>query len=197
MKSFLSKSIMFCMFTFCMFVGISYADYIDFEGYIIGFNDVPIDKTVKMSFTIYDSLGKNQWEVQKFVTVKNGKFHTELGKMKKLNNTFLDGNYFIGVSVRINNDYQELPTRYKLSKQVSVSGKAIKTSSLDTPQTIGDFTIEGKLIVKGKIETTDDIKVGNSESICNDDTEGSIRYNYNYKIMEYCNGEIWKEFGER
>jgi len=196
MKTFLIK-FMFCMLSIFIIVGITHAGYIDFEGYIVDFKGIPIDKTVKMSFTIYDSVGNNQWEVSKFVTVKKGIFNTALGKIKKLNNSFLDGNHFIGVSVRINDHYQELPTRYKLTEHVSVSEKTMNTSSLITPSSIENFSIEGKLIVKGTIETTGDIKVGNSESICNNDTEGSIRYNYNYKVMEYCNGDIWKELGEK
>ena len=196
MNFYVTKTIMICLFTFFLIIPVSHAGYVDFEGYILDSNEKPIDKTVKMAFIIYDSSGTNQWEVSKFVTVKKGNFHTSLGKIKEIDNNLFDGKHFIGVSVRLDENYQELPTRYKLTNHVSVSDKALMPTSLNTPSGIGDFSIEGKLIVKGTIESSGEIKVGNSESSCDNNTEGSIRYNYNHKIMEYCDGTNWKELGK-
>jgi len=197
MKFFLTKIIMFFIFAFFMCIVVTHADYVDFEGYIIDTNGKPIDKTVKMFFTIYDSSGNNQWKESKFVTVKKGTFQTSLGKIKAINNGLFDGTHFIGLSVRIDEKIRELPTRYKLTNHVSVSGKAFRPNTLNTPNNIGDFSIEGKLLVKGTIESSGEIKVGNSESTCDNNTEGSIRYNYNYKVMEYCDGNFWKELGKK
>ena len=47
---------------------------------------------------------------------------------------------------------------------------------------------------KAKLEVTGAIKIGSSDT-CDADTEGSIRYNFTNKIMEFCNGTEWKEFG--
>ena len=197
MKTYFIKSIIVCFFVFFQCIAITHAGYVDFEGYILDPNDNPINKTVKMSFSIYDSTGNNQWKISKFVTVKKGTFNTTLGKIKPIDDNLLDGEHFISVSVRIGENYHELPTRYKLTKNISVSNSTLKKNSLNTTNGIGDISIEGKLLVKGTIESSGEIKIGNSESTCDSNTEGSIRYNYNYKIMEYCDGNVWKELGEK
>jgi hypothetical protein len=54
---------------------------------------------------------------------------------------------------------------------------------------IGTTGPEAKLHVEG------DVKIGNSAAACNSTTEGSVRYNSSTKVMEFCNGTIWKTPG--
>ncbi len=50
----------------------------------------------------------------------------------------------------------------------------------------------GMMMPKVKLEVSGAIKIGSSE-ICDAGTEGSIRYNFTNKKMEFCNGSKWNE----
>ena len=71
-----------------------------------------------------------------------------------------------------------------------------KKLSLNSLSSLGDLTLDGKLTVTGIIKTKSEVHVGNSKAPCNSNVEGSIRYNYDQKIMEYCNSKNWTSFSQ-
>ncbi len=58
----------------------------------------------------------------------------------------------------------------------------------------GNFGI-GTTSPKAKLDVAGDVRIGNSSTTCNTTTEGSQRYNSTSKMMEFCNGTAWTEFG--
>lgn len=47
-------------------------------------------------------------------------------------------------------------------------------------------------VTSGKIITTGDIKVGNSNSVCDSANAGAIRYNITTNLLEFCNASAWQ-----
>jgi len=175
------------------FNSIAFADYLDFEGYIFDSKNAPINKTIKMKFDIYDASGTSKWSIEKFITVNQGIIKTKLGIRDKIDAYLLNGNHYVGISIKENDKYTEILSRHKLTDNKVYLKRTL--TDLGVINSAGDITIEGKLLVKGSIETNGEIKIGNSQSECNNTTEGSIRYNSIYKVIEYCNGNIWKNIG--
>ena len=69
-----------------------------------------------------------------------------------------------------------------------------KSLYLNSLSSLGDLSLDGKLTVSGTIKTKSELHVGNSKTPCNSSVEGSIRYNSDQKIMEYCNSKNWTSF---
>ena len=58
------------------------------------------------------------------------------------------------------------------------------------PAPAGDYnTLRAK-----HLEVSSELKMGHSEAACDENAEGTMRYNKNVKKMEFCDGTVWTPF---
>jgi len=70
---------------------------IDYQGFLINEQMIPIDKTQKLSFVIFDTFGNITWNRTRYVEIKKGNFRIELGKVLPIDTNFFDDNHYIVV----------------------------------------------------------------------------------------------------
>ena len=70
---------------------------IDYQGFLVNEQMIPIDKTQKLSFVIFDTFGNIKWHRTRYVEIKKGHFQIELGKVLPLDTSFFDDNHCIVV----------------------------------------------------------------------------------------------------
>ena len=69
------------------------------HGFFKDLKGSPIDKTMKMFFSIHDINDKVLWERKRFVTIENGILNIELGNQKAISSQFLDKKNVMKVGV--------------------------------------------------------------------------------------------------
>jgi len=70
-----------------------------YDGFICDENAIPLNKTVKLRFNIFNNNGKKLWERDRFVTVKDGKYTAILGLKNKLQKSYFDGNHYLAIEL--------------------------------------------------------------------------------------------------
>jgi len=101
-----------------------------------------------------------------------------------------------------NGDYKGIPYSGKKLYYKSSDGKEIALNGLwkkiDNNVHLDGGKVENVKIgtneIKTNLEVSGIIKPGQSNQVCNEEIEGAIKYNYDSKTIEFCNGEQWIEF---
>jgi len=172
---------------------------INYQGFLTDNKGIPVNKTVKMKFSIYNTENECQWSRERFVTVIHGKFNIILGRQVTLDDSLFDGEHYIALSVKHDLNYKEIELRSKLEKSnlktintVDISEKIVLEEKKNTeiiPMSINEdieTPISGsKLITEGGINVT------TSSIDCNQSFIGSLRFNSAKKKMQYCDGLRW------
>jgi len=186
-------------------VTIAEANFIHYKGFLTESKGIPVNKTIKMKFSIYNAENKSMWGRERFVTVKNGKFDVILGKVESLKENFFDGEHYISLAIKKNEHYKQIELRQHLQKSLisSTAGNnfEIKENIIleQEDNSISNSFISKDNYKKASNEITGDQLVNISTNIientasasCNRFNEGSLRYNPQKKAMLFCNGNNW------
>lgn len=103
----------------------------------------------------------------------------------------------ITVTKKINLHVEGVPGAITSCRSLSSSTVDIWTRQDGTPNIYynGGNVGVGTSNPMAKLEVSGEIKIGNTNSLCNASNEGQQRYNSTSKIMEFCNGSAWTPFG--
>jgi len=186
----------------CLFVSVAYAipaKTINYQGFLTNPDGVPVNKTVKMKFRIYDIENECQWSRERFVTVKDGKFNVILGRQVSLDDALFDGDHYIALSVKHDLNYKEIELRSKLKKKnlnsfdsIDISENIVLKAKKD--ETVGSITINDNTqtqIYASKLLKESGIDLASSSIDCNQSFIGSLRFNSAKNKMQYCDGIRW------
>jgi len=175
----------------------SIAQTINYNGYLTDNSGNPIDKTVKMKFTIFDSNNSKQWQRERFVTVERGKFNIILGKRHIIPQQIFDGNHYISLSVQLSeNEMEEINLRRKiLSNNILINGyPQDKVDNVVDPVSYQKAEPSPNILhSKQSKENSDNFIsfVNSTNRDCDQTIKGSLRYNSIKNNMEFCDGNKW------
>jgi len=210
-KRFTIKTSYYCFFITLLFIGFTASITtanpitINFHGYLTDSESNPVDKTIKLKFTIYDIDNVVKWSRERFITVSNGIFSVILGKKIALNDEFFNGEHYIALSVKNDEEFEEINFRQKLSNAedgfsnniINISENIvlnkIKSRSLLKKNNLQNQSSSIPKYSKPPISNLKNSVISSisNSSVCNSYIEGSLRYNSDSKSMEYCNGSEW------
>jgi len=176
---------------------------ITYKGFLTDTQGTPLNKTIKLKFCIYNSDNEIKWSRERFVTVNDGKFDVILGKKIHLDEELFNDDHYIALSIMDGKEYKKVMLRNKIennkdtSKNVNISQSIVIDDDNDKKYISNN---EDQLYFKtnNKISSNDEFMMNfdNIENLastdsCNEDIEGSIRYNVKNKSVVFCNGSNW------
>ena len=93
-----------------------------FNTFLTDSNDMPLNKAVKIKFCIFNLKNEMKWFRERFLTINKGNLDIILGRVVPLDDSFFDGEHYIGLSVFNNIQYEKVFIRHKLlfNKQASL-----------------------------------------------------------------------------
>jgi len=202
----ITKKFVFCLFSILL-IGLMNAELamsvnINYKGFLTDSNGIPINKTIKMRFTIYNFDNTSEWSRDRFVTVNNGAFEVILGKKETISNEMLDGQHYIALAIQKQENFKEFELRQKLGEIKSLSTEKFvisnniilenETMNLGYSSENMDEIVMKEILVPSLSSETNVLDTAKSINTgCSNLNEGSLRYNSVKKIMQYCNGSIW------
>jgi len=189
------------LLTICVIVNLASANSIKikYHGYLTNSKGESVDKTIKMKFTIYDSDNNIRWSRKRFVTVNKGKFEVTLGKQEFLTEALFNGEHYIALAVRADDEYKEIELRRQLKRLPNDSTKTVVMSEDISFENIEKKTnnsnetdqFEKSYSINHLLKNKDIAMIESQSSYCNEFIEGSLRYNSSKKVMEFCDGSNW------
>jgi len=177
------------------------ANVINYKGFLTETNGNPINKTIKMKFSIHNAKNESLWIRERFVTVNDGKFDVILGKVEPLEEFFFDGEHYISLAIKKDDHYKQIELSQQLQKTVfstTVDNNIeIKETFIleqqDNYNSIDSYNKFSNNIIDGQLQNyvSSNIIDKTSSASCDRFNEGSLRYNPQKKAMLFCNGNNW------
>jgi len=177
---------------------------INYKGFLTDSNGVPINKTIKMRFTIYNTDSISEWSRDRFVTVNKGVFEVILGKKETISNEMFDGQHYIALAIQKQENFKEYELRQKLekiqaaltenliiSKNIILENEATNVSYSQYNENKNGMILKETVVPSLNSNTKLSDTYSSLNTGCSNLNEGSLRYNAVKKIMQYCNGSVW------
>jgi len=188
-----------------LFSALTYAEStrINYNGYLTNSEGMPLNKTIKMKFSVYNNANECDWNRERYVTVNEGQFNVVLGKKNILPDELFDGEHYIGVAVKFDDEYEQIELRRKINKLTTSSKRDVsvfenivldnRSSNSDTSKAVKENkeTLNIAKTTKEKFVYKFDDTISAISKKCDSSIEGSLRYNAERKAMEFCNGSAW------
>jgi len=102
---------------------------INYNSYLVDLNGQPVNKTIKVKFSIFNNKNEIKWFRERYVTVVNGQLEVILGRTKPISFNVFDQNHYIGLSLKNNTDYEEMRVRQKLLKSINLSTQLFESNN--------------------------------------------------------------------
>jgi len=203
------KNFLWCIISVSIVVLFNTSTYaesakINYNGYLTNSEGMPLNKTVKMKFSVYNKKNECEWNRERFVTINEGQFNVVLGKSSKLSDELFDGEHYMALAVKFDESYKQIELRSKIEKlrantlkNVNFFENIIIEKNLDTDNlTIGNnkmhsFVSSDSNDLNGKVDYDTGDMTSTMATNCDSSIEGSLRYNSQKKAMEFCNGNGW------
>jgi len=97
------------------------------QGYLEDINKMPVDKTLKMIFSINNTQGVELWKSDKFVTSKNGFFKTTIGKSNPISKRIIVPDNIFQMGILCNDEHVHTIEEYHFSP---VNGTRLNNTKL-------------------------------------------------------------------
>jgi len=175
---------------------------INYHGYLTNSEGIPLNKTIKMKFSIYNKDNECEWNRERYITVNEGEFNIVLGKKITISEELFDGDHYMGIAVKFEDKYEQIELRSKIEKltinstnDVNVFEKIVLDNrSSSTGNSINEIQNKETVNIDKnnmKVASILEDNISVMSKTCDTTIEGSLRYNTETKAMEFCNGNAW------